>query len=44
MNKTLPLVFYVHGFSETATGGPGSSSQDIKEGKLLSSYWHHLLT
>lgn len=34
INKTLPLVLYMHGFSESAPGGPKSSSFEIRDGKL----------
>lgn len=35
LNKTLPLVFYMHGFSESAAGGPKSSSYEIRDGETL---------
>jgi hypothetical protein len=36
INKTRPLVFYLHGFSESAPGGPKSSSYEIRDGESLS--------
>lgn len=33
INKTLPLIFYLHGFSESAPGTPKSSSYEMRDGK-----------
>lgn len=33
VNKSLPLIFYLHGFSESAPGGPKSSSYEIRDGE-----------
>lgn len=33
LNKTNPLVLYLHGFSERAPGGSGQSSQEVRDGK-----------
>lgn len=35
INKTLPLIFYMHGFSESAPGVPGASSYEIRDGNLM---------
>lgn len=35
INKTLPLIFYMHGFSESAPGIAGASSYEIRDGKLI---------
>lgn len=32
INKTLPLVFYLHGFSESAPGTPKASSYEMRDG------------
>lgn len=34
INKTRPLIFYLHGFSESAPGTPNSSSYEIREGSF----------
>lgn len=35
INKTRPLIFYLHGFSESAPGGPKCSSYEIRDGEQL---------
>lgn len=32
-NLSHPLVIYLHGFSEHVPGGPGQSSQEIRDGR-----------
>lgn len=32
LNKSEPLIFYLHGFSESAPGPPKSSSYEIRDG------------
>lgn len=34
LNRTNPLVIYMHGFSERAPGGEGESSRQMKEGEF----------
>lgn len=36
INKSLPLIFYMHGFSESAPGPPKSSSYELRDGKIIS--------
>lgn len=33
LNRTDPVIVYLHGFSERAPGGSGQSSQEIRDGK-----------
>lgn len=35
LNKTNPLVLYLHGFSERAPGGSGQSSQEVRDGECF---------
>lgn len=35
LNKTAPLVLYLHGFSESAPGTSGASSYELRDGKQL---------
>lgn len=37
LNKTRPLMMYLHGFSESAPGAPKSSSYEMRDGKEHSS-------
>lgn len=34
LDKSLPLVFYIHGFTESAPGSPRQSAYEIREGKV----------
>lgn len=34
-DKSLPLKMFIHGFSEKAPGGEGSSSEEIRDGNEL---------
>lgn len=36
LNRTNPLVIYMHGFSERAPGGDGESSKQMRDGKCAS--------
>lgn len=33
LDKSQPIVFYIHGFTETAPGGPKSSATTVRDGK-----------
>lgn len=35
INKTRPLIFYLHGFSESAPGSPKSSSYEMRDGEAF---------
>lgn len=35
LNTSNPVIVYLHGFSESAPGGPGQSSQELRDGKHL---------
>jgi hypothetical protein len=35
LNKTRPLVMFLHGFSESAPGTPKSSSYEIRDGEKI---------
>lgn len=34
-DKSLPLKVFIHGFSEKAPGGDGSSSEEIRDGNFI---------
>lgn len=33
LNRSQSVIIYLHGFSERAPGGPGQSSQEMRDGK-----------
>lgn len=35
LNKSQPIIVYLHGFSERAPGGKGQSSEELRDGKLI---------
>ncbi|CRK95612.1 CLUMA_CG009071, isoform A [Clunio marinus] len=43
LNKTLPLILYIHGFSESAPGTPKSSSYEIRDALLDSGEYSVIL-
>lgn len=34
LNKTNPVIVYIHGFSESANGGQGQSGHEIRDGNF----------
>lgn len=47
LNRSHSVIIYLHGFSERVPGGPGQSSQELRDGNCLSHaatkfIWSHL--
>lgn len=35
LNKEIPIIIYIHGFTESTTANPKSSAMEVRDGLLL---------